>query len=153
MNWRPKLCFFIPFLLCVTVMMSCSGQMLFGVQQLARQRMDQQSRTDFVMDANLLTGTSHIREQLVELLQKFKTSSFPTAASNANNSQQCIEDSLFYVESLTLNRSSWALQSKPFIQITNLISSLRKYLSIFNFTKINSARIIRSVSRRSYWSW
>ena len=108
-------------------MMSCSGQVLFGVQQLARQRMEQQSRTDFVMDANLLTGTSHIREQLVELLQKFKTSSFPTAAPNANNTQQCIEDSLFYVESLTLNRSNWALQSKPFIQIANLISSLRKY--------------------------
>jgi hypothetical protein len=101
--------------------------MLFGVQQLARQRMEQQSWTDFVMDANLLTGTSHIREQLVELLQKFKTSLFPTAAPNANNTQQCIEDSLFYVESLTLNRSNWALQSKPFIQIANLISSLRKY--------------------------
>ncbi len=139
MNCRPKCCFFIPFLLCVTVMMSCSGQMLFGVQQLARQRMEQQSWTDFVRerdeDANLLTGTSHIREQLVELLQKFKTSSFPTAASNANNSQQCIEDSLFYVESLTLNRSNWALQSKPFIQMKNLISSLRKYLSMFFFCK------------------
>jgi hypothetical protein len=134
--------------------MSCSGQVLFGVQQLARQRMEQQSRTDFVMDANLLTGTSHIREQLVELLQKFKTSSFPTAAPNANNTQQCIEDSLFYVESLTLNRSNWALQSKPFIQITKFDFQFTKiYLSIFYFTKINSARVIRSVSRRSYWRW
>lgn len=97
-------------------MMSCSGQMLLGVQQLARQRMEQQSWTDFVReteDSNVFTGISDIREQLVELLRKLKTSSFPTAAtSNGNNSQQCIEDSLFYVESLTFNRSNWALKSK-----------------------------------------
>ena len=89
--------------------------MLLGVQQLARQRMEQQSWSDFVReieDSNVIIDSSDIREQLSELLHKLKTTWFPTGTSNAgNNSQQCIEDTLFYVESLTLNRSNWALQS------------------------------------------
>jgi hypothetical protein len=93
----------------------CNGQMLLGVQQLARQRMQQQVREtegDYVIPGT----SSDIREQLVELFGKLKTSLLPMATSDGFNiSQQCIEDSLFYVESLTLNRSNWALQSKCFI--------------------------------------
>lgn len=43
-----------------------------------------------------------------------KMFAFPTAVSTgANISQRCVEDSLFYVESLFLNHARWALQSKP----------------------------------------
>ncbi len=87
--------------------------------------MQQQSWSDLI-DAretegdNVIPGTTTpdiSREQLVELLGKLKTSLlFPMANTwdGFNISQQCIEDSLFYVESLTLNRSNWALQSKCF---------------------------------------
>ena len=80
--------------------------------------MQQQSWSDFVRETeaeNVIPGAnSDVKEQLVELLgNKLKTSLSPTA--DGNNSQQCIEDSLFYVESLTLNRSDWAVQSKRFI--------------------------------------
>jgi hypothetical protein len=95
--------------------------MLLGVQQLARQRMQQQSWSDLITRESegenvIPAGTSSdIREQLIELLGKLKTSLLPMATSDGFNiSQQCIEDSLFYVESLTLNRSNWALQSKCF---------------------------------------
>lgn len=38
---------------------------------------------------------------------------FPTAVSNSPNiSQQCVDDSLFYVESLLLKGNSWAIKSK-----------------------------------------
>jgi|688.fasta_scaffold645582_1 hypothetical protein len=40
-----------------------------------------------------------------------KSSSFPTAVAK-NISQQCLEDSRFYVRNLYANQSLWALQSK-----------------------------------------
>ncbi len=123
MNCRTsQYCFFGAFLLSLEVVM-CNGQMLLGVQQLARQRMQQQSWSDFIVREteadSVIPGTTSdsIREQLVGLLAKLKTSLFPIATSNGSITQQCIEDSLFYVESLTLNRSTWALQSNRFIPI------------------------------------
>lgn len=123
MNCRTsQYCFFGAFLLSLEVVM-CNGQMLLGVQQLARQRMQQQSWSDFIVREteadSVIPGTTSdsIREQLVGLLAKLKTSLFPIATSNVSITQQCIEDSLFYVESLTLNRSTWALQSNRFIPI------------------------------------
>ncbi len=85
--------------------------------------MQQQSWSDFIVREteadSVIPGTTSdsIREQLVGLLAKLKTSLFPIATSNGSITQQCIEDSLFYVESLTLNRSTWALQSNRFIPI------------------------------------
>lgn len=121
MNYcNSQYCFFSVFLYSLTLIM-CNGQMLLGVQQLARQRMQQQSWSDLIASETegdyVISGTiSDIREQLVELLGKLKTSLLPMATSDGFNiSQQCIEDSLFYVESLTLNRSNWALQSMCFI--------------------------------------
>lgn len=45
------------------------------------------------------------------ILAALKSSHFPTAVAK-NISQQCIEDSQFYVHNLYVNRSLWALQSK-----------------------------------------
>lgn len=52
---------------------------------------------------------------LMSLLRKIfvalKSSSFPTAVAH-NISQQCLEDSQFYVRNLYANRTLWALQSE-----------------------------------------
>ena len=54
------------------------------------------------------------KEELVMRLQREFRSMiyFPTALSNgANVGQKCIEDSLFYAESLFIKRAEWALKS------------------------------------------
>lgn len=48
---------------------------------------------------------------LHEVFVTLKSSSFPTAVAT-NISEKCLEDSQFYVHSLYVNRSLWALQSK-----------------------------------------
>lgn len=56
----------------------------------------------------------HTREELVMRLQREFRSMiyFPTALSNGVNvGQKCIEDSLFYAESLFIRRAEWALKS------------------------------------------
>jgi hypothetical protein len=55
------------------------------------------------------------RDELVmRLKRQFRAMiSLPTALSNGRNvSQQCIEDSLFYVENLFIHRVEWALKSR-----------------------------------------
>lgn len=92
-------------------MVSCNGQAILGVQHFARQRMEQESWNQIVRNAEdhdrLVTNVPE-----AELYQELKTSLFPTT-SNHNYSMQCIEDSLFYIESLLVNKSKWALESKP----------------------------------------
>ncbi len=65
---------------------------------------------------------SYSREELVGRLKRDfrKMLSFPTAVSaGANISQQCLEDSIFYVENLFFNQASiWALQSKHQLTIS-----------------------------------
>lgn len=51
------------------------------------------------------------RDLLHNILVALKSSHFPTAVAS-NISQQCIEDSQYYVHSLYVNQSLWALQSK-----------------------------------------
>ncbi len=48
---------------------------------------------------------------LRQVFTALKSSSFPTAVAN-NISQQCLDDSQFYVNSLYTNQSRWAIQSK-----------------------------------------
>jgi hypothetical protein len=52
---------------------------------------------------------------LRQVFTALKSSSFPTAVAN-NISQQCLEDSQFYVNSLYTNQSRWAIQSKLFFK-------------------------------------
>lgn len=48
---------------------------------------------------------------LRQIVYALKSSSFPTAVAH-NISQQCLEDSQFYVRNLYANQTLWALQSK-----------------------------------------
>jgi hypothetical protein len=50
---------------------------------------------------------------IANVFSALKSSSFPTAVAK-NISQQCLEDSQFYVRNLYANQSLWALQSKSF---------------------------------------
>ena len=54
-------------------------------------------------------------ELIMRLKREFRTMIlFPTALSNGvrNVSQQCVEDTLFYAESIFIRRAEWALKSK-----------------------------------------
>lgn len=104
------------YLLLVIVLMSplfCNGQ-LVGVERLVQQRKIQQSwpNLEELVPREDSDQAIEFKKQLGGLLQNWKTSSYPTIVSGANVSQQCLEDSLFYVESLLFNRSNWALKSK-----------------------------------------
>lgn len=79
---------------------------------------------------------SNIQEQLeangesfdlTSLLERIfvalKSSSFPTAVAQ-NITQQCLEDSQFYVRSLYTNQTLWALQSKSINKKRNIITSI-----------------------------
>lgn len=93
----------------------CNCQ-LIGIERLMQQRLSRQSWSsleNFLARENNTEEAIDVLEQLNKLLFSFKTSSFPTALPfGANISQQCLEDSLFYVESLLYNASNWALRSK-----------------------------------------
>ncbi|XP_057365447.1 nose resistant to fluoxetine protein 6-like [Daphnia carinata] len=89
-------------------MISCNGQTILGVQHFARQLIEQESWSQIakhVEDHSRLVANV----QLEELHRELKTSLF-ASNSNYNYSLQCIEDVVFYVDSLLLNRSKWALE-------------------------------------------
>ncbi|KAI9559818.1 hypothetical protein GHT06_013825 [Daphnia sinensis] len=90
----------------LAVMISCNGQTILGVQHFARQRLEQESWAEIARRAEdrLVTNV-----QLDDLHRELKTSLF-VPNSKYNYSSQCIEDVLFYVDSLLVNRSQWALE-------------------------------------------
>ena len=55
----------------------------------------------------------HLLSLIKKIFVALESSSFPTAVAK-NISQQCLEDSQFYVRNLYSNRTLWALQSKLF---------------------------------------
>jgi hypothetical protein len=61
-----------------------------------------------------LTSTLH------NIFAALKSSSFPTAAAK-NISQQCSQDSQFYVHNLYANQSLWSLQSKLKLKLRHYI--------------------------------
>ncbi len=109
----------------------CNGQML-GVERLAFKWMQHQSWSKFedllVNKTENIGVIADVSGQLLGLIRDLKLSPYLKAVSaGVNVSQQCIEDSIFYIESLFFNRSNWALQSK----------GLSSY-SMFNFlTNVN----------------
>lgn len=56
-----------------------------------------------------------ILESLNVILKNLSSSSLPTITFTKNVSQQCIEDSYFYLEHLMLNATDWAVQSKSLL--------------------------------------
>lgn len=104
---------FVTILLAVVI--SCNGQTILGVQHFARQRLEQESWAKIARHAEDRPSD--------ELHRELKISLF-APNSNYNYSLQCIEDVLFYVDSLVFNRSQWALESKPFFSIPIKASSV-----------------------------
>lgn len=99
----------------LAVVISCNGQTILGVQHFARQRLEQESWAKIARHAEDRPSD--------ELHRELKISLF-APNSNYNYSLQCIEDVLFYVDSLVFNRSQWALESKPFFSIPIKASSV-----------------------------
>jgi hypothetical protein len=64
-----------------------------------------------------LTSTLH------NIFAALKSSSFPTAVAK-NISQQCLQDSQFYVHNLYANQSLWSLQSKLKLKLLSFIFSM-----------------------------
>lgn len=94
----------------------CNGQML-GVERLAFQRMQHQSWSKFgdllVNKTGNIGVIADVSGQLFGLIRDLKLSPYlKDVSADVNVSQQCIEDSVFYIESIFFNRSNWALQSK-----------------------------------------
>jgi hypothetical protein len=67
-----------------------------------------------------LTSTLH------NIFAALKSSSFPTAVAK-NISQQCLQDSQFYVHNLYANQSLWSLQSKLKLKLLSFIFSSISY--------------------------
>lgn len=75
-----------------------------------------------------------------------KISSFPTAMfglANNNVSEQCLSDSLFYVDSLLTNGNKWAIQSKSF-SILNLLSFFISYFTTCLAMGFSSVSVVRA---------
>ena len=126
-------CHSVRWCLLATVVISlsaiCDGQIL-AAERLAFQRVERQSWLK--LEGTLVNATedvgviTDVAGQLSSLLRQLKMSYFPTAVSSGVNvSQQCVDDSVFYIESLLLNRSNWALQSKRLHSIPLLVNKNR----------------------------
>ena len=100
----------------------CDGQIL-AAERLAFQRVERQSWLK--LEGTLVNATEDVGV-ITDVAGQLKMSYFPTAVSSGVNvSQQCVDDSVFYIESLLLNRSNWALQSKRLHSIPLLVNKNR----------------------------
>ena len=98
---------------------ACNAQMT-SLQHLARQSQELELWLNLAnpLTTNntnpLLAMTESSKPLLSNTLEELDTSFRWTliADTSANISQQCIEDSVYFVESLLFNRSKWALESK-----------------------------------------